>query len=164
LKALRASLGPDVKIETLSYTLHPVYHRPEPRGEPVVSGYSATNAVRIRELPLDAVGTAIDVSASAGANSIRNIAFLLKDESAHKARALREAALDARAKADTLADALGLRVVRILTVMEGEADVIHPMPMARGEFAMAQAAPPTPVEAGAIEIRASVSLVVEVAR
>jgi hypothetical protein len=162
LKALRASLGPDVKIETLSYSLQPVYHRSEPRAEPVVSGYNATNVVRIRELPLDAVGRAIDVAASAGANSIRNIAFILKDEKAHKARALREAALDARTKADTLADALGLRVVRILTVMEGEADVIHPMPMARGEFAMAQAAPPTPIEAGTIEIRASVSLVVEI--
>lgn len=165
LKALRQALGEDAKLETLSYSLQPVYHRPEPRSEPIVSGYTATNVIRIRKIPLEAVGKTIDVAASAGANSIRNIAFTLEEESAHNARALREAALDARTKADTLAEALGLRVLRILVVSEGEADVIHPMPMARGEFAMAQAPPPpTPVEAGAIEIRASVSLVVEIAR
>jgi uncharacterized protein YggE len=36
------------------------------------------------------------------------------------------------------------------------------MPMYRAEMAMAQAAPPTPVEAGAIEVRASVTLVVAI--
>jgi uncharacterized protein YggE len=71
--------------------------------------------------------------------------------------------MDARAKAETLAEALGLRLQGILEVSEGEADVVRPMPampMYRAEMAMAQA--DTPVEAGAIEIRASVTLVVAV--
>jgi len=38
---------------------------------------------------------------------------------------------------------------------------VRPMPMYRTEMAMAQAdSPPTPVEAGTIEVRASVTLVV----
>ena len=161
LKSLREALGPGARFETLSFSLQPVYSRPEPRSEPVVRAYTATNVVRVLELPLDSVGKVIDVATSAGANTVGNVAFLLKDEAAVRARALREAASDARAKADTLADALGVRIVRILTVIEGEPDIVRPMPMYRAELAMAEA-PATPVEPGSIEIRASVTLVVEI--
>jgi uncharacterized protein YggE len=161
LKSLREALGPAAKFETVSYSLHPVYNRPEPRSEPVVTGYTATNVVRVLEIPLDSVGKVIDVATSAGANTVRNIAFRLKDEEGVRARALRLAAADARGKADALAEALGVRIVRILSVIEGEPDVVRPMPMYRAELAMAEAAP-TPVEPGSIEIRASVTLVVEI--
>ncbi|MGH9335301.1 MAG: SIMPL domain-containing protein, partial [Vicinamibacteria bacterium] len=106
------------------------------------------------------VGEVIDVATEAGANSVQNIQFGLKDEAAVKARALREAATDARRKADALADALGLEITGIFSVIEGEPDVVRPMPAYR-EMAMAQAASaPTPVEPGTIEFRASVTLVV----
>ena len=161
LKAIRNALGSGAKSETVSYSLNPVYRYPE-RNEPVLTGYSATNVVRIRELALDTVGEVIDLATSSGANSVSNIAFGLRDEAAAKARALREAAIDARAKANALADALGLQVLGVLSVSEGEPDIVRPMPMYRAEMAMAQAAPPTPVEAGAIEVRASVTLVVAI--
>ncbi len=158
LKAIRGALGPDAALETVSYSLNPVYRYPEPRREPVQAGYSARNVVRVKALPLDKVGEVIDIATTSGANSVSNIAFGLRDEAAAKARALRDAAVDAKAKAETLADALGVQVVGIFSVTEGEPDVVRPMPMSRGaELAMA-AAPPTPVEAGAIEVRASVTL------
>jgi uncharacterized protein YggE len=97
LRSLRSELGADTKIETVSYSLNPRYERPEPRGQAVVSGYTATNITRIRDLDLDAVGKAIDLATAAGANSIHNIAFSLRNESAIKARALEQAAADARA-------------------------------------------------------------------
>ena len=162
LKAIRNALGSGAKFETVSYSLNPVYRYPEPRKEPVLTGYSATNVVRVKELALDKVGEVIDLATSSGANSVSNIAFGLRDEAAAKARALREAAIDARAKAESLADALGVQVLGILSVSEGEPDIVRPMPMYRAEMAMAQAAPPTPVEAGMIEVRASVTLVVSI--
>jgi hypothetical protein len=161
LTAIRNALGAGAKFETVSYSLNPVYRHPEPRREPVLTGYSATNVVRVKDLALDKVGEVIDLATSSGANSVSNIAFGLRDEAAAKARALREAANDAKAKADALADALGVQVLGILSVSEGEPDIVRPMPMYRAEMAMAQgAAPPTPIEAGAIEVRASVTLVV----
>ena len=160
LKAIRNALGSAAKLETLSYSLNPVYRYPQPRTEPVLAGYSASNVVRVKQLALDKVGEVIDLATSSGANSVSNIAFGLRDEAAAKARALREAAIDARAKADALADALGLQVLGVLSVSEGEPDIVRPMPMYRAEMAMAQADAPTPVEAGAIEVRASVTLVV----
>ena len=158
LKAIRNALGSGANFETVSYSLNPVYRYPEPRTEPVLRGYSASNVVRVKELALDKVGEVIDLATSSGANSVSNIAFGLRDEAAAKARALREAAIDAKAKADALADALGVQVLGILSVSEGEPDIIRPLPTYRAEMAMAQAPPPTPVEAGAIEVRASVTL------
>jgi uncharacterized protein YggE len=159
LKSIRNALGPDAKFETVSYSLNPLYRYPEPRREPVLTGYSATNIVRIKELALDKVGEVVDLATSSGANTVSNIAFGLRDEGAVKARALREAAVDAKAKAEALADALGVQVLGIFSVTEGEPDIIRPLPMYRGaEAAMAQAAPATPVEARAIEVRASVTL------
>jgi len=158
LKAIQNALGSGANFETVSYSLNPVYRYPEPRTEPVLRGYSASNVVRVKELALDKVGEVIDLATSSGANSVSNIAFGLRDEAAAKARALREAAIDAKAKADALADALGVQVLGILSVSEGEPDIIRPLPTYRAEMAMAQAAPPTPVEAGAIEVRASVTL------
>jgi uncharacterized protein YggE len=162
LEAIRNALGSDAKFETVSYSLNPVYRYPE-RNEPVLTGYSATNVVRVKELALDKVGEVIDLATSSGANTVSNVAFGLRDEAAAKDRALRNAAKDARAKADALANALGVQVLGILSVSEGEPEIVRPMPRYRGEMAMAQAAPPpTPVEAGAIEVRASVTLVVSI--
>jgi uncharacterized protein YggE len=160
LDAIRSTLGSGAKFETVTYSLHPVYRYPEPRNEPVLAGYSATNVIRVKELALDKVGEVIDLATASGANSVSNITFGLRDEASAKARALRDAAVDARAKADALADALGVQVLEILSVSEGEPDIVRPMPVYRTEMAMAQAAPPTPVEAGPIEVRASVTLVV----
>src|SRR5262245_34324258 len=91
LKALRSAVS-GAKFETVSYSLNPVYQYPERGGEPVLRGYTATNVIRVRELDLDKVGDVIDHATSAGANSVSNIVFGLKDEGAAKARALRDAA------------------------------------------------------------------------
>ena len=74
---------------------------------------------------------------------------------------MREAATKARAEADALASALGLKVVRILTVEETSPVVV---PVRDGMFAArAEAArAPTPIEAGTIDVTANVTLAVEV--
>jgi hypothetical protein len=160
LEALRGKLGANARIETISYSLDPVYRYPE-RSEPVLAGYSARNIVRVKELPLDKVGETIDLATTSGANSVSNVSFGLRDEKATKARALRDAAADAKAKADTLADALGVQVLGILAVLEGEPEVIRPLgPMYRAEMAMAEPAAPTPIEGGRIQVTATVTLVV----
>ena len=73
-------------------------------------------------------------------------------------RALRRAAEAARAKADAIAAALELEVVRVVSVEEG-ASPGHPVVSAR--FAQARESA-TPIEAANVEVRAIVQLVVEV--
>lgn len=154
--ALRGVLGPNAEIETISYTLSPDYQYP-PQGQPRITGYTATNVVRVTQDELSRLGPVIDAATRAGANQIQRIRFTLKDEAAAKAGALRMAALDARAKASSLARALGLQIVRTRSVEE-----TGPMPRPMYELAMARAeAPTTPIIPGTIETTAMVTLTVD---
>jgi uncharacterized protein YggE len=79
-----------------------------------------------------------------------------------RSQALREAALKANAKAATLAGALGLKIVRVLLVEESS---MQPIPYQTRTFAVAQASTaPTTIEPGGIEIRATVTLTVEISQ
>lgn len=160
LAKLRQLLGANADIKTISYTVTPNYRYPKEGGEPTITGYTATNIVRVTLDDLTKVGGVIDTAAQAGSNRIQNLRFMLKDEGAVEAQALREAAIEARAKAQSLASALSLRIVRVLSVNESSAPVY---PVRDVAFARAETAS-TPIEAGTIEVRASVQLTVEVSQ
>jgi len=163
LAALRKLLGANADIRTISYNLTPNYHYPRDGGEPTVTGYTATNTVRVTLDDLTRVGAVIDAATKAGANQVQNIRFMLKDEQAVRAQALREATTKARAQAEAMASALGLKITRVLSVSDSGpvVPVINEMRMmaARAEAADVS----TPVIPGQIEVRANVTLTVEVA-
>jgi uncharacterized protein len=78
------------------------------------------------------------------------------------AEALRKAVAKARADVDVLAQALGLKTVRVLSVEETGARFV-PMMRTMAANAQAGAEVATPVESGSLDISASVTLIVEVA-
>jgi uncharacterized protein len=163
LAELRKMLGPGAEIKTISYSLSPNYRYPKEGGQPAVSGYTVSNVVQVKTDDLARVGKLIDVATQSGANNVNALRFTLKNEEATVAHALRDAAIKARAKADALASALKLKILRVLQVDEGGQPVRPIFAEAAALRTSAGAAPPTPVEPGTIEVRASVTLVVEVA-
>jgi len=158
LAAIRALQIAGIEIKTVSYTLQPKYRYPREGGEPVLTGYTATNIVRVTLNDLTKVGTVIDAGTKAGANRVHSLHFTLQDDRVVKAQALREAAQQAREKSNALAGALGLEVVRILNVTESGPTMspVRDVAYARAEMAN------TPIEPVTIEIKATVSLTVEV--
>jgi len=160
LARLRALLGALADIKTISYSLTPNYRYPKEGGEPQITGYSATNIVRVKLDDLTKVGNVIDTATQAGANRIQSLQFTLKDDQAVQAEALREAARKARRKADTLAAGLNVKIGRILNVSESGQTSI---PFRDVAYARAEAASP-PIEPGTIEVRATVTLSVEIAQ
>ena len=161
LAAVKKLLGKGDEIKTASYSLNPNYRYPQ-GGKPEITGYTATNILRIKTSALQNVGTFIDAAMQSGANNINRLIFTLKDEQSAQLQALRLAAQKAKAKADEMASALGLKIVKVLSVTEGERGVRPiPMPLARSAPMEAMAAAPTPVEAGTIEVRASVTITCE---
>lgn len=165
LKALRGAAGAGAEIQTVSYSLEPNYKYPRPGGAPEISGYTARNTVRATIGDLARVGSLIDAALGAGANQIERVQFTLKNDEAARAGALREAAIKARASAQAIASALGLRILRVLEVVQGgEVQPVRPLMMGMMRAEAAAAAPPTPIEPGSIEIRAQVALRVEVAQ
>ena len=162
LGELRKVLGPGADIKSTSYSLTPMYHYPKEGGTPTITGYSATNVIQVKTNELTQVGKIIDTAAQSSANRIQSLQFTLKDEQAVYIQALREAVAKARAKAEAIASALGLKIVRVLSVEEG-GPLSRPV-YAEGMQTRAAAAPvQTPVEPGTIEVRATVTLTVEIA-
>jgi uncharacterized protein YggE len=162
LAELKKLLGPSADIKTVSYSVSPNYRYPREGGQPTITGYTATNIVRIKTGDLSQVGKLIDTATQNGSNTIHALRFSLKDESALRNRALAEAATKARAKAEAIASALGLKIVRVLQVEEGGGGP-RPVPYAMAEASVAARAP-TPVETGTLDITATVTLTVEIAQ
>ncbi|HEX5736562.1 MAG TPA: SIMPL domain-containing protein [Blastocatellia bacterium] len=161
LDALRKLLGQDADIKTISYQLTPNYTYPREGGQPKISGYSASNIIQVKTSDLMRVGEIIDTAYKSGANNIHSLQFNLKNDEAVRAQALREAAAKAKAKTEAIAAALGLKILRVLFAEES-GPVVRPV-FAAMEAADARAANvQTPVEPGTIEVRAIVTLTVEV--
>jgi len=164
LAELRQALGQGAEIKTISYSLSPVYRYPREGGNPTITGYSATNVVQVKTNDLTQVGKIIDIATQSGANTVRRLQFTLKDEQAVRAQALREATVKARSKAESIASALGAKIVRVLRAEEGGPIVVQPVMAEAMAMRAEAAAPPTPVEPGTIEVRATVSLTVEISQ
>jgi uncharacterized protein YggE len=162
LAEVKKLLGKGDEVKTSGYGLNPQYRYPQ-GGKPEIVGYTANNIVRIKTAKLDEVGKLIDAAMQAGANNINRLMFTLKDEDAARLDALRQASAKAKTKAEAIAASLGLKVLRIASVTEGERSfqpIYRQAPMARGEALAAQA--PTPVEPGTVDVRSTVTLTAEV--
>ena len=160
LAEIKKQLGKGDEVKTSGYSLAPNYRYPQ-GGKPEIVGYTASNTLRIKTTNLSVVGRLIDSAMQAGANNVNRLVFTLKDELAAQLGALKMASAKARAKAEAVAAALGLKIVRIISVNEGERMVqpIYRQAMAaRAETASV----PTPVEPGTVEVRSTVSMTVEV--
>jgi uncharacterized protein len=127
-------------------------------GKRTSRGYVVSNAIEVRVDKLDDLGGLLDAAVTAGATSVSGIRFELKDRSSAEREAVRLAVADARARADAAADGAAARVVKVLRIEEtSDRNVPPPVPMMRMAEARA-AGPETPVVAGEIEIRATVTL------
>jgi uncharacterized protein YggE len=119
LAEIKKLLGKGDEVKTTGYTLNPNYRYPQ-GGKPEITGYTATNILQIRTGNLQGVGKLIDAGMQSGANQINRLVFTLKDEHSAQLQALRMAAQKAQSKAEEMAGALGLKVVRVLSLIENE--------------------------------------------
>jgi uncharacterized protein len=160
LSEVKKLLGKADEVKTSGYSLTPTYRYPQ-GGKPEIVGYNASNTIRIKTTSLDLVGRLIDSAMQAGANNVNRLVFTLKDEEAAQLEALRAATAKARTKAAAIATSLGLKIVKITSVTEGERALqpVFRQPMlARAEAASV----PTPVEPGTVDVRSTVTMAVEV--
>lgn len=165
IRALRAAGVAQEDIRTSGYSLYPEYAmqtRDDPNAPPRIIGYRSSNQVSVRTGDLDSVGGLIDAGLAAGANRMNGVSFEVVDSEAAEADALTRAVRSARAQAETMASALGVRLGDVLdasTSSQPPQPIYRQMEMAfDGRVAMAAAAP-TPIEPGQQTVRATASLV-----
>ena len=143
-------------IQTMRYDFSPIYDVKD-NGRSVTTGYTVTNAVVVKVRNLANVGKVIDAALANGANRVDSLEFSASDPSAAKDAALADAARDARSKADAVARALGVHVVRVLTI-HADAQSYTPrnfMPMMMAKEAYDAG---TPISAGELSVEASVNV------
>ncbi len=160
MSAIRGSeVGRDARLETSGYQLQPRYGPMDrDRGREIV-GYTARNTLQVITDDVEAVGPLVDLALDAGANRVAGLQFEIRDPEPHRLEALRRAVAQARAEAEVMAEALGMRL-GLPTQVEGGAQRPSPRSMALQAFApdMMAAAAETPVEAGRQSVTASVTI------
>lgn len=163
ITALRKAAGPGARVMTSSFSVNPDYQYHANGVPPTLLGYSASHTLQVRLDDLGRIGPVIDAATSAGANVLQDLRFTLHGKEAARDEALGRAAVTARHEAQALADALGLTIVRIVSVQESQPVIVPFMRMQASGTRFAQARIPTPIESGPIKISASVTLTVAVA-
>ncbi|HSL20415.1 MAG TPA: SIMPL domain-containing protein [Vicinamibacterales bacterium] len=157
---LRALGLPADAVQTRGYDLAPEFDYVD--GRQVLRAYTARNRIEARVDELDRLGEVIDAAIAAGATNAGAIRFDLRDRERVEREALRVAVADARGRADAAASGAGMTVARVLKIEEGgRPDVPPPMPYVTAMRAEMKQSVPTPIAAGEIEIRASVTLTAE---
>ncbi len=151
-----------IRRDDIALTYYNVNYVPRPNPMPANPtpfdqyGYTVSRSFAIKVRSIDRAGAVVDAATAAGATNIENVAFGLADPERARAQAARNAVNDARAKADDLARAAGLRITGIRSIqLEGAPGIIRPMVMAK-EAATSQA--PTVFDAGSVNVTANVTV------
>lgn len=147
-----AGIAPE-DIQTSSLRLDPqIDYGPEGRGS--ILGYTARTDVNVAVRQLDDLGGILDTVLSDGANQMGGLQFDVADRAPHLEAARIAAVADARAKAETFAQAAQAGLGPLIAINEGGASA-PPMPMM--EAAMSRS--DVPVAAGEITVTAKVTVI-----
>jgi uncharacterized protein len=144
-------------IQTTGISLQPVFRaRPRPDEPPEIEAYRATNNVSITVRDVGRAGVVLDAASRSGANVIGGLRFALSNVDELRRQALADAVREAERKARAIANAGGVSISSVLSIVEEGGAV--PQPVARTATllqAPAEGVAP-PVEPGELIVRARV--------
>ncbi len=141
---------------TPTYTPYP--KNPAPDWKQKINGYRVTNTLYIQTDKLDLAGELIDTVSEAGANSIDQISFGLKDERLYRQEVIKMATQNAIQDAEDLAMAANIRLERIQEISLDNARIPEP----RHKMFAASLDRSTPIEPSDVSVSANVSIVYQV--
>jgi uncharacterized protein len=106
-------------IQTVQYSLQPVYTSPVSGSEQKLTGFSVSNRLNVKVRDIGKAGAILDKLVAAGATEVGNIEYLHSNSSALLDQARQAAMADARRKAELYAKAAGLTIGVVAFVSEG---------------------------------------------
>jgi uncharacterized protein YggE len=156
------NLGVEEKnIKTVNYSVNPNYDYSA--GSQKINGYVVNADIQVRLQPIDRANEAIDIATKDGATNVGGVQFVL-DEKKQKdleEQARKEAIDAAKAKAESISKASGIRLGRLVDVQES-GNEFQPLPMAAMKVedsrAAGQAVPPTELNPGENKVTSNVTL------
>lgn len=153
------------EYQTGYFSINPTYtpypKNPPPEWKPTINGYEVRNSILIKTDKLSLAGQIIDTANRAGANEVNNIHFSLKDSRKYWPEALSAATQNALADAEVIAAAAGVKIQRILSVTLNNTPVVTPKSQVYAH-SIGMEAISAPIEAGNVELQASVTVVFQI--
>jgi uncharacterized protein len=153
------ALGVNVKdIKTTNYSVNPNYDYSG--GRQSSNGYTVDANIEIKVSPIDKANNAIDVATKDGATQVGNVQFVLADDEQQKLedQARSEAIKNAKTKAQSIANAAGLHLGRIVNIQEGAGSPPPLMYAAGADLKQAAGSEPTQLNPGENKVSVSVTL------
>jgi len=152
-------------IQTTNYSLNPQYDYTD-KGEKVFKGYALSQEVKVKIRDFAKAGDVLEKSTGLGANLAGDLQFTIDDPALVKAAALQDAISKAKAKAQKISLASGLKLKKIVNIYEDYSQYPQyssSVGMGGGEALIKVTAASAPdIQAGEQEITANVTLVYRV--
>lgn len=145
-------------MQTSNLSINPNWSNQDGSSESKITSYIATNQLEVRIRALDTLGAVVDAAISDGANTLNGLTFGVSDPKPLMHEARKAAVADARARAEVLAEAVGAKLGRIVTLSDG-GNYAGPAPMFRAD--VSAGAPP--VQGGEVGLTATVTVTYEIA-
>jgi uncharacterized protein len=157
-------LGVEEKnIKTTNYFVNP--NNDFSTGKRISAGYIVSANMEVRIKPVEKANQAVDVATADGATQVGGVTFVLADEDQKKLedKARVDAVKEAKEKAQSLANAAGIKLGRVVDVQETSGGFPQPMMYRTAELKLDSAVgnpavPPTELNPGENKISVTVSL------
>jgi uncharacterized protein YggE len=158
IDSMKANGVEEKDIQTTSLSIYPEYNYTND-GRQELRGFRVQNTVNAKIRNIDRTGEIVDQAVEAGGNNaiINSIGFSIDDPEALKKQAREQAVADARARAETLAQAAGVSLGAAINI--SESSYVPPVYYEGASRDTAGApAPETPIEAGELDVTVDVSI------
>ncbi len=153
--AVKAKMGEQDKLKTLDYHLYVKTEWDSRTRRTRRAGFEASHRLEVTSRDPQALGAILDAAVAAGANIVAGPVWSLADPAAARRQVQVQALADARAQAESLAQAAGLQLGQIISMEVDGAEPYHAMAPQRAMAAAAPAPPETSLEPGMIPVGAS---------
>lgn len=162
IAAVKALGIPESDIQTTQYQIYPKYDYTN--GKSVISGYTVNQSITLKIRDLTKISAVLSKVGEVGANQVSNLTFTIDEPENLRAEARAKALASARGKADDLAKALGVKLVRVVSFSENNAEPMPPI-YYRSANALGGAgdAVTTPsIQTGTLDVTVDVNVIYEI--
>jgi len=118
--AVKAAGVADSDLKTTNYSIYPLYDYvqascvpPCPEGKRVLTGYEVSQTLEVKIRDLTKTGQIIEAATAAGANQVGDLQFTVENPDQYTAQAREQAIAEAKSKAQSIANQLGVELGRI---------------------------------------------------
>ena len=160
-------------IKTISYSVNPKYEYSQgvctpsscPPSKQTLTGFEVYQSLEVKVQDPKKAGELLSGVGGKGASEVSGLSFTVEDEDRLKADARKEAIADAEAKADELADQLGVKIIRVVGFYEdsgGYQPYYGKGGIAMDSMSVREAAPAPQIPAGENKIVSNVNITYEI--